>query len=775
MYANFSIAAQAAMAAASEESVKLVHYYVGVEHMFIGLCQVGDAPLARAMQLSSFDPVYWRRQVRTAITTGIEPCWERKIFLTPRAQRVAKIATRVARQERSDNVEPSHLFLAILMEGEGIPVRLMHAAHVNVESLQKSLTATLQEAGSRNAAGPYGSQTPALNQYGRDLTFEARQGKLSPMVGRKEELRKMVQVLLRRNKNNPLIVGEAGVGKSCLVYGLAQYVVGSDALEVLKGKRIIELNMAAVVAGTRYRGDFEERLQQVLSEARAHPEVILFLDEFHTVVGAGSASGSAMDAGNILKPALANGEISCIGATTISEYRRYIEPDAALDRRFEVVNVAEPSQQETIEILMGLRKSLQDHHKVQIADDAIATAVKLAARYITDRNFPDKAIDLIDTACTQKLMGGTIHQSAGANRVGPLVVEKVDVVQVVAQKLDESIPEGDLAQEDADKARALEPKLRARVVGQEDAVSSVARVMRQHLAGLRSGARPIAVFLFVGPTGVGKTELALALTSAWFGSEKKLLRFDMSEYMEPHTVARLIGSPPGYVGHEEEGQLTGAVRTHPFSVLLLDEVEKAHPEVMKIFLQVFDAGRLTDAKGRVVSFANTVIIMTSNLAKSDRGRALGFMADQAGNQKDRTAQVAEIKAAVAAAYPPEFRNRIDEVVVFRKVNDPAVLAGICRVLVAALSAHLWDERGIRLVVDDQAAEALIREGTSQEFGARELRRVIEKRLGDALTDRLLSGDARAGDVVSVTAAEGALQFRVRRGPGVPAGGVGFEV
>jgi ATP-dependent Clp protease ATP-binding subunit ClpC len=765
MYDNFSIAAQAAMAAASEESVKLVHYYVGVEHMFIGLCQVGDAPLARAMQIASFDPIYWRRRVRTAIATGIEPCWERRIFLTPRAQRVAKIATRVARQERSDGVEPSHLFLAILAEGEGLPVRLMREAHVNVEGLQNTLSAVLQEAGSRNV-GPGGFKTPALSQFGRDLTFEARQGKLSPLVGRKDELRKMVQVLLRRNKNNPLIVGEAGVGKSCLVYGLAQYIVGPDALDALKSKRVVELNMSAVVAGTRYRGDFEERLQQVLSEARTHPEVILFLDEFHTVVGAGSASGSAMDAGNILKPALANGEISCIGATTISEYRRHIEPDAALDRRFEVVNVAEPSQQETVEILKGLRKSLQDHHQVQIADDAISTAVKLAARYITDRSFPDKAIDVIDTACTQKVMGGTIHQAAGANQAGTLVVTKADVVQVVAQKLNESIPEGELAQDDADKALALESRLRTRVVGQEEAVSSVARVMRQHLAGLRSGNRPIAVFLFVGPTGVGKTELALALTSAWFGSEKKLLRFDMSEYMEPHSVARLVGSPPGYVGHEEEGQLTGAVRTHPFSVLLLDEVEKAHPEVMKVFLQVFDAGRLTDAKGRVVNFSNTVIIMTSNLAKSGQGRALGFMADQAGTQKDRSVQVAEVKAAVAAAYPAEFRNRIDEVVVFRPVNDPSVLAAICRVLVGALSAHLWEERRVRLTVDDRAAGVLIQEGASREFGARELRRTIEKRLGDALTDRILSGEARADDAVSVTASDGALQFRVRRGGGV---------
>jgi len=763
MYANFSISAQAAMAAASEMSKVLDQFYIGVEHMFIGLCTVGDASMARAMRLGSFDPVRWREAVQKLIAKGIEPCWERRIFHTPRAQRVAKIATRIATQSRSEMVEPLHLFMAMLVEGESVPVRLLRREGFDVEGFKNTLGATLADGGARGVA----AQTPALNQFGRDLTFEARQGKLSPMIGRKEELRKMVQVLLRHTKNNPLIVGEAGVGKSCLVYGLAQYVAGADVVERLKGKRIVELNMSAVVAGTRYRGDFEERLQQVIAEVKAHPEVILFLDEMHTIVGAGSASGSAMDAGNILKPALANGEISCIGATTMAEYRRYIEPDAALERRFEPIQLAEPSAPDTVEILRGLRPSLEKHHKgVCISDEAMETAVKLAARYITDRNFPDKAIDLVDTACSQIILGGTIHQAAGAPAPGALVVGKNDIVQVVAQKLDESIPEGELGQDDLQKAQGLEKKLKARVVGQDEAVAAVVRAMRQHLAGMRSPNRPIAVLLFVGPTGVGKTELALALTAAWFGGGKKLLRFDMSEYMEAHSVARLVGSPPGYVGHEEEGQLTGRTRSHPFSVVLLDEVEKAHPEVLKIFLQVFDAGRLTDNKGRTVNFTNTVIIMTSNLGKPGKERGLGFLAEPGATHKDRAAEEAGVRAAVAAAFPPEFRNRIDEIVVFQPVSDAGVANQICRVLVAEVAAHLREDRGVDLRVDDRAVAALVREGTSAEFGARELRRTMEKRLGDVLTDLILSGEVRRGDVVHVTVTDsGTLDFRIERGSG----------
>jgi ATP-dependent Clp protease ATP-binding subunit ClpC len=529
----------------------------------------------------------------------------------------------------------------------------------------------------------------------------------------------------------------------------------------LKNKRLVELTMGAVVAGTRYRGDFEERLQQVLMELRAHPEIILFIDELHTVVGAGASSGGPLDAANILKPALANGEISCIGATTTAEYRRHIEPDSALERRFEVIQVDEPSPQETMKILGSVRKSLEEHYKtLQITDEALATAVKLAARYITERNFPDKAIDLIDTACSEKILGGTIHRRGPA--AGKLSVTKSDVVLVVAQKLSESIPEAELAQDDADKARTLETKLRARIVGQDEAISAVARGMRQYLAGMRPGSRPISVYLFVGPTGVGKTELARALAAAWFGSDKKLLRFDMSEYMESHSVAKLVGSPPGYIGHDEEGQLTGAVRSHPFSVVLLDEVEKAHPDVLKLFLQVFDAGRLTDAKGRLVSFCNTVVVMTSNLAKQKRAKPIGFLSGQTETREERERQVGEVKAAVAAAFTPEFRNRIDDVIVFRPVADVSVLREICRVLVGALSAQMFEERAVRVMVTEAAAERLIREGASNEFGARELRRTVEKRLGDGLADRLLSGEIQSGDVVTVDAAEnGEFTFLVR--------------
>ncbi|MCI0486693.1 MAG: ATP-dependent Clp protease ATP-binding subunit [Blastocatellia bacterium] len=760
MFANFSQSALTALSIASQESQRLNHFYVGAEHIFIGLCKIDDPILKRAMQECGFDTAYWRGLVRSVIGRGGDPLWGHNIRYTPRFLHIVKIATRIARHYALETVEPAHLFLALLIEGEGIPVRILLKQRFDVEPLKEALVRSFEQKSEMEQQIPHSPQTPVLNQFGRDLTFEARQGRLSPLIGRSQELKRIAQILLRRTKNNPLIVGEAGIGKSCLVYGLAQYIVGPEVLDVLSGKRIIELSMSAVVAGTRYRGDFEERLERIVAEARAYPEVVLFLDEIHTIVGAGSAMGS-MDAANLLKPALANGEIQCIGATTMSEYRLYIQADAALERRFEVVHVQEPAPEETLEILKGLRPSFEAHHQVTISDEAIATAVKLAARYITDRNFPDKAIDLVDTACTQVRME-SIHKRPGAAALTHArpVVSKAAIAQVVSQKIDEPIPEGELAEEDAEKALHLEERLRQRVVGQDEAVEAVARVMRSHLAGLSNPRRPIAVFLFVGPTGVGKTELARVLAGTWFSSEKKLLRFDMSEYMERHTVSRLIGAPPGYIGHDEEGQLTKAVRTHPYAVVLLDEIEKAHPEILKIFLQVFDAGRLTDSKGHLVNFSNTVIIMTSNIGSGTQERPLGFrLRAEWNDQREWGDYVEHIQEAVVKAFAPEFRNRIDATVFFRPLIDDKVMRGIVSILLDEVRGHL-EERHLKLLVDEEVIDLLLKEGYSQEFGARELSRTINRRLRDPLAEHILLGGLQAGDTVrAVLATDGKVTFQ----------------
>lgn len=757
MFANLSEKSLEAMSVASEESQRAKHYYLGTEHVFIGLSRIEDATITKAMQGCGLDPMTWHRRLQAALAPGGEPAWGRRLIITPRTDRVTRIASRIARHFNAERVEPGHLLLAMLIEGDGIPVRMLVQDGVDVGNLKSALASCIEDSGARAQFSPQSRQTPTLNQFGRDLTFEAQRGKLGPLIGRDEELKRLVQILIRRTKNNPLIVGEAGVGKSCLAYGLAQYIVRPDALEVLRGKRIIEISMAGLVAGTKYRGDFEERVQRVISEAEAHPEVILFLDEIHTVVGAGAGSGT-MDAANMLKPPLADGRIRCIGATTMTEYRRHIQPDAALERRFEIVQVMEPSIEDTLRILLGLRPSFEQHHNVKISDEALQTAVKLAARYLTDRSFPDKAIDLIDTACAEVQLG-TIHPTPG-RPPRSAVVDKSMVAHVISRKMDEPIPEGGIGEEDSERALHLEERLRKYVVGQDEALATVSRVIRAHMAGLSDARRPIAVLLFVGPTGVGKTELARALAITWFGSENKLLRFDMSEYMESHTVSRLLGAPPGYVGYDEEGQLTKAVRNRPYSVVLLDEIEKAHSEILKLFLQVFDAGRLTDAKGHVVNFTNTVIIMTSNVGAGVRDRQLGFGAGgQAAGEQEWGDQIEAIKQELRKQFPPEFRNRISAEVVFRPLADPNVLRGVLNILLEKVREHLR-ERQIGLLIDEASTDLLLREGFSREFGARELGRVVDRRLRDALAELVLKGEFRPGDTVLVSVGDDRrLSFR----------------
>lgn len=748
MFGNLSPSGLAAMSIASQEAQYLNHYYIGVEHIFLGLCKVEDPTVVRAGRDCGFDPGYWRRQVRSLMGRGGDPVWGKQMLVTPRSHLVLKLADRISRHYEADKVEAAHLFLALLLEGRGVPVRLLQGAGFPVAHLQEALQKSLEDQAKEQPPSPYARETPTLLQFSQDLTAAAQGGRLPPLVGRQKELKQVVQILLRKTKSNPMILGEAGVGKSALVQGLAQYLAGPEALEELRRLRVMAVNLSALVAGTRFRGDFEDRLERLLGEVRSHPEVILFLDEIHTVMGAGAAMGT-LDAANILKAPLANGEIRCIGATTVAEYRRYIEPDAALERRFEVVHLEEPTPAAALEILRGLRPSFEEHHQVEITDAALELAVRLGARYLTDRNFPDKAIDLIDMAATQVRLG-TLSPGAKAAAGGRrLRVEKEHVAKVVAQKLGEAIPEGRLAEGEADKALHLEERLRKRVLGQDEAVTTVGRAMRSHLAGLRDPQRPIAVLLFVGPTGVGKTELARALAAEWFGSEKRLLRFDMSEYAEGHTVSRLLGSPPGYVGHEEGGQLSRAVRSQPYAVLLLDEVEKAHPEVLKVFLQIFDAGRVTDNKGRVVNCANLIIILTSNLGSADIDKPwLGFQSQRDLVQAEED-YGQKIKNAIKAALPPEFRNRLDAEIIFRPLLEERVLRGILHLNLQEVQDFLA-EKQMSLEVASEIQELLLQEGVSREFGARELRRVVNRMIREPLAERLLRGELGPGARVWAT-------------------------
>jgi len=602
-----------------------------------------------------------------------------------------------------------------------------------------------------------------LDAFGRDLTAEAREGKLRPAIGRKAELLALVQILARQTKNNPLLVGEPGVGKTCLVEALAQRAVRDDAPEPLRGKRVVEVPMGPLVGGAWYRGAFEERLEALIKEATAHPEVILFLDEVHTLVGAGAAGAGSLDAANILKPALGRGDIHCIGATTEKEYRLHIERDAALERRFEVVRIGEPSQEETLEILAGLQPSLESHHGLSIEREALHEAVRLGARFLPDRRFPDKAVDLVDRACSQKrLQSLTVIDRQP--RPGP--VTKADIAQVVSQKT--GVPVGSLTGAEAETLRHLEERLRQRVVGQDEAV----RVVAETVAAARqlgSRQRPSGVFLFLGPTGVGKTELAKALAAALFGGEGELLRFDMSEYGERHTVSRLLGAPPSYVGYDEGGQLTEAVRRRPYSVLLFDEVEKAHPDVVNVFLQLFDDGRLTDGHGRTVDFSNTLVIMTSNLGSEGGGeaqRGVGFRARQeVPAVEQRETYLAAVRRAVTQAFRPEFVNRIDELVVFNSLSAEN-LGEIVVLLLREVEAQVA-ERGLQLEVTDEVRDLLIEEGYSPIYGARELRRAVQRLVRKPLSQFLLRETLPAGTTVRVLRSDKETQFQLVLPEGKP--------
>ncbi|AMX84871.1 ATP-dependent Clp protease ATP-binding subunit ClpC [Geobacillus subterraneus] len=799
MFGRFTERAQKVLALAQEEAIRLGHNNIGTEHILLGLIREGEGIAAKALMALGLGPDKIQKEVESLIGRGSEV--SHTIHYTPRAKKVIELSMDEARKLGHSYVGTEHILLGLIREGEGVAARVLNNLGV---SLNKARQQVLQLLGSNESVSGHGGggashvSTPTLDSLARDLTAIAREGRLDPVIGRSKEIQRVIEVLSRRTKNNPVLIGEPGVGKTAIAEGLAQQIVNNEVPETLRDKRVMTLDMGTVVAGTKYRGEFEDRLKKVMDEIRQAGNIILFIDELHTLIGAGGAEG-AIDASNILKPALARGELQCIGATTLDEYRKYIEKDAALERRFQPIHVDEPTVEESIQILKGLRDRYEAHHRVSISDEAIIQAVKLSDRYITDRFLPDKAIDLIDEACSkvrlrsftappklkeleQKLEEVRKEKDAA---VQSQEFEKAaslrDMEQRLREELEETkrawkekqgqenlevtvediaavvsswtgIPVSKLAETETERLLKLEEILHSRVVGQDEAVKAVAKAVRRARAGLKDPKRPIGSFIFLGPTGVGKTELARALAEAMFGDEDALIRIDMSEYMEKHSTSRLIGSPPGYVGYEEGGQLTEKVRRKPYSVVLLDEMEKAHPDVFNILLQVLEDGRLTDSKGRTVDFRNTIIIMTSNVGADalKRNKYVGFNI-QDGNQqyKDMKSKVMD---ELKKAFRPEFLNRIDEIIVFHSLEKDH-LKQIVRLMADTLVKRLR-EQDIDLELTEAAIEKIAAEGFDPEYGARPLRRALQKHIEDRLSEELLKGTIAKGQKVAVDVKDG---------------------
>ena len=810
MKGRYTERAEKVLAIAHSEAKRMGHQVVGTEHILLGLIQEGEGIAAQALIGMNLDLDKIRSQVEQI--TGVSQPFKGEVGFTPRVKKVLELANEEAHRQEVNYIGTEHLLLGLIMEGEGIAARILANLNVGPERVWKQvvklLGGELDESAipvpnsvptSKNA-GPV--NTPALNEFGRDLTLQAREGRLDPVIGREKEIERVIQVLSRRTKNNPALIGEPGVGKTAIAEGLAQGIVKNRVPEILVNKRVITLDLSAMVAGSKYRGEFEERLKKVMEEIRADGNIILFIDELHTLIGAGAAEG-AIDAANILKPALARGELQCIGATTLEEYRKYIEKDTALERRFQPISVGEPTVEEAIGILSGLRDRYEAHHRVKITDEAIEAAARLSDRYISDRFLPDKAIDLMDEAASrvrltsftappdlklleeeaerlkkekeaavssqefekaaefrdqEQKLRAELAEQRGAWQTQRYkenaMVTGDDIAQIVASWT--GIPVKKLAEEESERLLHLEDLLHQRLIGQEDAVTAVARAVRRARAGLKDPKRPIGSFIFLGPTGVGKTELGRALAEGMFGDEKALIRIDMSEYMEKHAVSRLVGAPPGYIGHDEGGQLTEAVRRKPYSVVLLDEIEKAHPEAFNILLQVLEDGRLTDTKGRTVDFRNTVIIMTSNVGSSFlKKEAMGFAAkkDEKTDYKNMRGHVME---ELKRSFRPEFLNRIDELVVFHSLQEEH-LVKISEILVRQVNKRL-SENGLELRVEKSAIELIAKEGNDPIFGARPLRRAIQRLIEDALSEKILQGEFRSGDQIRVEAEEGKMKF-----------------
>ena len=801
MYYKFTARAEKALEYAQEIAMELGHNYIGTEHLLYGLVEEGTGVASKVLQNQGLTSEKVKQSIEEIVGVGDEIEDANQISFTPRSKRVIENAFLEARRLGTEYIGTEHLLIGIMKEGDCVATRIMLEEDVNPQGLYNELVKVLNEEGEESnesnsslSKGSYNS-TPTLNQYGTDLTRQAKEGKLDPVIGRKEEIQRVIQILSRRTKNNPCLIGEPGVGKTAVAEGLAEKIVAGDVPEILKNKRVVSLDMASMIAGAKYRGDFEERIKKALKEVKKAGDVIIFIDEIHTIVGAGSAEG-AVDAANILKPLLARGEIQLIGATTLKEYRKYIEKDAALERRFSPVTVNEPTEEEATQILFGLRDKYEAHHNVKITDEAIKAAVELSSRYINDRYLPDKAIDLIDEAASKVRMSSYTEPDSFKelkDKIEKLDKEKEEAIRVQdfekaakirdkenakKKELEDAkkewetkssknvstlkeediadvisswtgIPVAKVSQSENDKLKNLEENLHKRVIGQDEAVSAVAKAIKRSRMGLKDPNKPIGSFLFLGPTGVGKTELSKALAENLFGSEDALIRIDMSEYMEPHSVAKLIGSPPGYVGYDEAGQLTEKVRRKPYSVILFDEIEKAHPDVMNMLLQVLDDGRLTDSQGRTVNFKNTVIIMTSNVGAkliTDK-KTLGFIEEKENGEKEYQDIKKDVMGELKKEFKPEFLNRIDEIIVFHKLEDNQIRK-IVDIMLNNV-AKLLKEQGIKLTVDENAKDLVAKKGTDKTFGARPLKRAIQTMVEDKIAEAMLDGKIKKEAKVTV--------------------------
>ncbi|NSW92392.1 MAG: ATP-dependent Clp protease ATP-binding subunit [Firmicutes bacterium] len=818
MFGRFTERAEKALAYSQESAMELGHNYVGTEHLLLGLVKEGSGVAARVLQSQGVTEGKILREIEQLVGRG-EKTGQQPLGFTPRTKRVLELSFKEARKMNQNYIGTEHLLLGIMREGESVAVRILMDLGVDPQKLLSEIVRILNEetpgsvGAQRNNSGY--ANTPTLNQFGRDLTEMAREGKFDPIIGRDKEIERVIQVLSRRTKNNPCLIGEPGVGKTAIAEGLAQKIVEGNIPEILKDKRVVTLDLSAMVAGAKYRGEFEERLKKAMDEVRKAGNVILFIDEMHTIIGAGAAEG-AIDASNILKPALARGEIQVIGATTLDEYRKHVEKDAALERRFQPITVEEPSVEETLEILKGIRDKYEAHHRVKITDEALEAAARLGDRYITDRYLPDKAIDLIDEAASRvRLRAFTIPPDLKDLEIQleDLIKEKEDAIRCqefekaakirdkeheLRDRLEKAknewqqknqtktdivtedeiaeivsswtgIPVKRLAKEETERLMEMEGILHKRVIGQEEAVKAISKAIRRGRVGLKDPKRPVGSFIFLGPTGVGKTELSKALAEALFGDENAMIRIDMSEYMERFTVSRLVGSPPGYVGYDEGGQLTEKVRRKPYSVILFDEIEKAHPDIFNILLQILEDGRLTDSQGRVADFRNSVIIMTSNVGARliTEPKRLGFAAGEEDKARSYEEMKNNVMGELKKTFRPEFLNRVDEIIVFHPL-DQEHIKQIVGLMLENLAARL-KQNGISIEVTDNAKAFIAKKGFDPIYGARPLRRAIQNMIEDRLAEEMLDGTIKAGDNVLVDVNEENIVFTpVNRAEKTPA-------